>query len=346
MILVGGFLGAGKTTLLLAAARHLRGQGGRVGVILNDQGADLVDTRLAESAGFPAEEIAGGCFCCRFSQFMAAVERLAEREAPEFILAEPVGSCTDLSATILQPIKRYHSGRFRLAPLTVLVDPARAEELLRPDGDPLAAYLFQKQIAEADVVCFSKADRYERFPTLDGIEARKLSALTGFGIPEWLNALLAAGASTGSRLLEIDYQLYAEAEAALGWLNWRANLHLARALTPAALAGPLIAHLDKLLTESGIAIAHLKVFAQSANGYLKASVCRNGEKPSVEGQLDAPPARRYALTLNLRALGAPEKLSAAVEHAIHQMPGTVRVTRQQSFRPSPPMPEHRFKEVV
>lgn len=339
-------MGAGKTTLLLAAARHLRGQGGRVGVILNDQGADLVDTRLAESAGFPAEEIAGGCFCCRFSQFMAAVERLAEREAPEFILAEPVGSCTDLSATILQPIKRYHSGRFRLAPLTVLVDPARAEELLRPDGDPLAAYLFQKQIAEADVVCFSKADRYERFPTLDGIEARKLSALTGFGIPEWLNALLAAGASTGSRLLEIDYQLYAEAEAALGWLNWRANLHLARALTPAALAGPLIAHLDKLLTESGIAIAHLKVFAQSANGYLKASVCRNGEKPSVEGQLDAPPARRYALTLNLRALGAPEKLSAAVEHAIHQMPGTVRVTRQQSFRPSPPMPEHRFKEVV
>ena len=59
LILVGGFLGAGKTTLLLAAGARLRAAGRRVGVILNDQGGELVDTRLAQAAGFAVEEITG-----------------------------------------------------------------------------------------------------------------------------------------------------------------------------------------------------------------------------------------------------------------------------------------------
>jgi len=346
LILVGGFLGAGKTTLLLAAGARLRALGRRVGVILNDQGGELVDTRMAEAAGFAAAEITGGCFCCRFSEFVRAAERVVAREAPEVILAEPVGSCTDLSATILQPIKRLFSDRFRLAPLTVLVDPASAEELLRTDADPLIAYLFRKQIAEADLVRFTKADLYSRFPSLEGTNARPLSARTGAGIPEWLDEVLADDTAAGARLLEIDYQRYAEAEAALGWLNWRGDLRLRSALTPAALAGPLAGRLDQLLTGAGINIAHLKVFAQSANGHLKVSVCRNGAAPSTDGPLDAPPATWYALTLNLRARGAPEMLTAVVERAIQGLPGTVRTVHLQSFRPPAPVPEHRFEEVV
>src|SRR5579864_7112512 len=308
--------------------------GRRAGVILNDQGGELVDTRLAQADGFQPEEITGGCFCCRFSEFVAAAERMAERDAPELILAEPVGSCTDLSATILQPIKRLYSDRFRLAPLTVLVDPARAEELLRPDADLLSSYLFHKQIAEADLVCFSKADLYNRFPSLDGVETRTLSARTGAGIPEWLDAVTSDGVAAGTRVLDIDYQRYAEAERALGWVNWRGDLRLSAALTPAAVVGPLVAGLESLLTEAGVSIAHLKVFAQSANGYLKAGVCRNGDAPLAEGRLDAPPATRYALTLNLRAKGAPEILSALVGRAIENLPGTVRVVKEQSFRPA------------
>jgi G3E family GTPase len=151
LILVGGFLGAGKTTLLLAAGAWLRASGVRVGVITNDQGSELVDTRLVAAAGLETEEIAGGCFCCRFSEFLRSAERLLAR-APQVILAEPVGSCTDLSATVVQPILRFYPDRFRLAPLTVLVDPIRARELLRPDADPHMAYLFRMQLAEADTV--------------------------------------------------------------------------------------------------------------------------------------------------------------------------------------------------
>jgi hypothetical protein len=346
LILVGGFLGAGKTTLLLAAGARLRGMGHRVGIILNDQGAELVDTRMAAAAGLDAQEITGGCFCCRFSEFISVAERFAGQGAPDFILAEPVGSCTDLSATIMQPIKRFYGDRFQLAPLTVLVDPERAEDLLRSDADSDLSYLFRKQIAEADLVRFSKADRRTGFPELPGVHARPLSARTGAGVAEWLDEVLSGKTPSGGSLLEIDYELYAQAEAALGWLNWRGELRFEKALTPAAAVGPLLSNLDRLLTDAGIAIAHLKVFARSTNGYVRAGICRNGDKPSVEGRLDAPPSKRYALTINLRAVGPPEMLNALIDRALNDGRLRVKVEHREAFRPSPPVPEHRFEAVV
>jgi len=103
LILVGGFLGAGKTTLLAQAAERLERQGKRVGLIANDQAPDLVDTATLTQGGLPVTEVSGGCFCCRFDELASASERLMAEYEPDVILAEPVGSCTDVSATVLQP---------------------------------------------------------------------------------------------------------------------------------------------------------------------------------------------------------------------------------------------------
>ena len=43
-VLLGGFLGAGKTTLVGQLAKRYSDAGKRVGIITNDQAADLVDT--------------------------------------------------------------------------------------------------------------------------------------------------------------------------------------------------------------------------------------------------------------------------------------------------------------
>ena len=169
LVLAGGFLGAGKTRLLLRAAELLRERGVRAALLTNDQGEELVDTRLAEASGFAAAEVAGGCFCCRFSQFLASAERLAAAGA-QVILAEPVGSCADISATILQPLKSGYGANFRLAPFTVLVDPARARQLLAAEADPEAAFLFRNQLLEADIVAFTKADLGVEPPELPGIQ--------------------------------------------------------------------------------------------------------------------------------------------------------------------------------
>jgi len=225
----------------------------------------------------------------------------------------------------------------------VLVDPGRAQELLAPDADPHLAYLFRNQLAEADLVCFSKADLYTDFPELPSGFALRLSGTTGRGVSEWLHEVLAGSRIPGSRLLEVDYQRYAEAEAALGWLNWQATLRLRRPLSPPSVVGPLLDELDQALSQAGVQIAHLKVFDQASTGWIKASLCRNGEEPFVDGALDASPAQRHELLLNLRACAAPELLEAIIKRATGRLPGKTTVVHFEFFRPAPPAPEHRIQ---
>ena len=163
---------------------------------------------------------------------------------------------------------------------------------------------------------------------------------------EWLDYVLAGEGTAGGRLLDIDYSRYAEAEAALGWLNWKANFRPKRPLSPATVVGPLLDRLAESLSEAGVEIAHLKVFDQASTGYIKASICQSGEEPMVDGDLLASPSRQHELVLNLRAKAAPELLDALASRATSELPGTLSVVHRQSFRPSRPVPEHRFTTVV
>jgi hypothetical protein len=343
LVLTGGFLGAGKTTLLLRAARLLQERGMRAAIITNDQGGALVDTRMATASGFDAGEIAGACFCCRFGDFVAAAQSL-RAVRPDVIFAEPVGSCMDISATVLQPLKGLHAPQFRLAPYSVLVDPGRAAEFAKPDADPQLAYLFENQIAEADLVVYTKSDVYPNFD-ITTPSARRVSALTGEGVAAWVDEILCGGLSAGSRLLDIDYARYAAAEAALGWLNWEGELRLETALSPASIVGPLLERLDAELTRAGAPIAHLKIFDRAPSGYIRAGICGNGDEPSVQGDVLASPARRHELVINLRARALPAVLDEAVGRATAELPAKPRVLRHQCFQPSPPVPEHRYHKV-
>src|SRR5712671_5858393 len=124
--MIGGFLGAGKTTAIVGLAQRLSRQGQRVGLITNDQGSGLVDTAMLRSRGFATEEIPGGCFCCRFDSLLEAASKLTAASRPDVFIAEPVGSCTDLVATVTYPLRRIYGDNFSIAPLSVLMDPVRA----------------------------------------------------------------------------------------------------------------------------------------------------------------------------------------------------------------------------
>jgi hypothetical protein len=325
-VIVGGFLGAGKTTLILAAARELARRGIRSAIILNDQGDSLVDTQMARQHGFDADEVTGGCFCCNFSDLIASAERLREY-APEVIFAEPVGSCTDLSATVLYPLRESYSQAFRLAPFTVCVDPARAAEIESPDCNPNFAFLFRQQLAEADVVCYTKSDLRNGAPA----GARKVSAVSGQGVKAWLDEILSGRLSAGAHLLDIDYEEYARAEAALAWLNLNATIECDPPVAPAMLLGPA---LDQIA--AGVDVVHLKATDYSESGFLKAAICANGEAPQVEGALDASPASHHQILINLRAAGDPAPVRAVVEAALAAMPGAARDLQLACFTPAPP----------
>jgi hypothetical protein len=327
LVLVGGFLGAGKTSLILRAAEVLRARGQRPAAILNDQDTGLVDTRLAESAGVPAREVAGGCFCCRFGDLIDAAGALL-RFHPDVIFAEPAGSCIDVSATVLQPLKAFHAGTYRLAPLSVLVDPGRA-----------GGYLIENQVAEADIVVSSKADLY---PDVAPAADFHVSAKTGEGVQAWLDEVLSCRRVAGSRILEVDYDRYAEAEAALGWVNLHADLHLREAASPSAVAGPLLDKLESALPE----IAHVKIFDRAPTGYVKAAICAKGAEPVAEGDLLADAECEHELVINVRAPADPDALRAAVARALDGIDGRVDMRHASAFRPGYPRPEHRFGSVV
>ena len=130
LILVGGFLGAGKTTLLWEAAHKVMQNGERVGLITNDQAPELVDTAILSRDKVKVAEVNGSCFCCNFPGLIDATKKLKKEAEADVIIAEPVGSCTDLSATIVQPLKENLRGELLVSPLTVLADPVRLSDIL------------------------------------------------------------------------------------------------------------------------------------------------------------------------------------------------------------------------
>jgi hypothetical protein len=161
-------------------------------------------------------------------------------------------------------------------------------------------------------------------------------------VERWLDTVLACRLSAGRRPLEVDYGYYAEAEAALGWLNWQADIFLPQPLSPAMVVGPLLDDIQQQLTAQSVGIAHLKMLDQAGTGYIRAGVCSNTEEPAVEGDLAASAAQRHDLVVNLRACGDPGLLRSIVEAAAGKLPGTLEVRHAQSFRPPPPRPEHRI----
>lgn len=356
-VMIGGFLGAGKTTAILRAAEHLTRAGQRVGLIMNDQSDSLVDTALARSRDYPVEEIAGGCFCCRFNSLVEAAERLDSRTRPDVFLAEPVGSCTDLSATVAVPLAHLYGDRYAIAPLSVLVDPERALRVLDLESgrsfSPKVRYVYGKQLEEADLLVINKVDAVaparvaalraalaERYPAA---RIAEISARTGAGVAEWIDSL--AGATGSGRVLEIDYDTYAEGEALLGWLNCTARLDGEADGDELLLGIATRVHAD--LAAAGLEIAHLKLtlVPDEGGGIAVVNAVRTAAPPELAFALDAA-LDAGELTLNLRAEADPERLEGAVRAAVNaeaSARGTsLRIQHLERFRPGRPVPTHRM----
>ncbi len=351
LIFVGGFLGAGKTTLLLRAAGLLAEQGYRVGVVMNDQSSNLVDTALAGEQALPRVEVAGGCFCCRFPDLLASIRELQATAAPEIILAEPVGSCTDLAATVLRPLQIYHPDQYQLAPLTILLDPLRDPERFPTVVD----YLYHKQLAEANMIVLSKRDLLDPAAArvhVERLQARhpnaevlSLSAKTGAGLESWLARCL-TGANTIDQVLELDYGMYAEAEACLGWLNATGTLTAEQQFAPADWLAATLGALEQRFAAQGAAIAHVKLHMRTPTGALKASLTQAGQPISWDMGAGDQHASNARFILNARVNTDPCTLEAIVRQTIAEVgtnpPLRSDLTFLESFSPLPPQPTYRL----
>lgn len=360
-VMLGGFLGAGKTTTIARLASSYQEQGLRVGIVTNDQATDLVDTHTLRSQGFEVGEVAGACFCCNFNELTDVAAKLTSEQRPDVILAEPVGSCTDLVATVVQPLMRLHAERFQVAPYGVLLKPSHGLRILKGEPNagfsPKAAYIFRKQLEEADFIVLNRIDQLSTVELDElqqlienhypGVPTLRMSAKTGEGFASLLELLDQQGAF-GRRILEIDYDVYAEGEAELGWLN--SNLRVTSE-TQFDLDDLLVRVIDRLrdrLRTLNAEAAHLKAIGLSDVSYGVANLITN-ELPAELSLAAECRTESADLVVNARVALDPDVLKEEVLQVVNSVCaalGAVADWRQtQSFRPGRPVPTHRFADV-
>lgn len=352
--LIGGFLGAGKTTAILAIGEKIVSEYTKnVAVITNDQGEVLVDTKIVRDLGFSSAEVVGGCFCCRFPDFITAVNEVLTKGNPDIILAEPVGSCADLPATVCEPLKRYYRGKFILAPFIVLVDPYRVQALMKGQDNESINFLLFHQIQEAEIVGINKIDtisseeieKIEQF--LRNINERahiyRISAKEGTGIDELVN-LIMEGEYKSYSYPQIDYKTYATAEAELGWFNSSCVI-TAQELDIEQVIRDFLTVTSIKVKEKGGEIAHLKIHFENEEGFLKASLVSPDDDVSFTG---TTPKLVHCgnLSINARIRLTPSAVAQCVGEAFEEIKNRYRIEsaqwNEQCFSPPPPEPYHRI----
>ena len=360
-IMVGGFLGAGKTTTLARLARTYQEHGLGVGIVTNDQATDLVDTQSLRAQGFNVGEVAGACFCCNFNELIKTADAISLARRPDVILAEPVGSCTDLVATVVQPLRQLFGGQFDVAPYGVILKPSHGRKILRDEPaagfSPKAAYIFKKQLEEADFVIVNRIDELspaevdelaaliaEQQP---GVPLLRVSAKTGLGFDTLLEMLDQPG-EFGRRILDIDYDVYAEGEAELGWLNSSLQLTAAAefALDDVLLA--IVERLRERLAQANAETAHLKTIGLWEGFYGVANLV-SGDSPAVLSLPSHCRTRLADIVVNARVAVDPALLQAFVHETVSSVAAAhgcqCNFRQTQSFRPGRPVPTHRLTAV-
>jgi Ni2+-binding GTPase involved in maturation of urease and hydrogenase len=356
MFFVGGFLGAGKTTAIQSLARMFARRGVKAAAITNDQATGLVDTLFLTNSGVPAEEVAGSCFCCNFNGLAEAIKLSVSANAPDVILAEPVGSCTDIVATVVRPMRYLLQDKVEVLAYSVLVEPDRWLELSGNSSSWSMKYLFEKQLLEADFIVVTKLDTLakERAQELMAQVARQylqakvvgISAMDGTGMENWLD--LVQTTPPGEHWLrDIDYQRYAAAEAEMGWLNGSLNLNLPRPRDGKVISGRLGERFEQGIRERHGGIGHLKLLVVGLTGSAKVSVTYAGQKPVVDGAFTGP-AAHFQVTVNIRATLSPEELTDIVHDTLGYFrendQAEADISALNAFRPGAPKPTYRYRE--
>lgn len=352
LILCGGFLGAGKTTLIWDVAQRLMAQGKRVGLVTNDQAPELVDSRLLKQSGLQVAEVAGSCFCCNFNGFVDAIRSLRRDVEADVILAEPVGSCADLTATIVRPLKKYHNTEVIVSPLTVLSDPTRLKSILYGGDGGLhedAAYIYRKQLEESEVILITKSD------LLTDEEIEKLvkdtqacfhhtkvmvaSTMNGTGIRDWFKEVVNRQGA-GTKILDIDYDKYAHGEAVLGWLNGTVALSGENVYWDTVLKD-IMTGICRVIKKEKLRVGHIKVIAENGKQYAVGNI--TGDVSTLQLRGTAGISNQVKLIINARVETTPEHLDEIIrEVLVEAIDGqyTDEVLAWRYLQPGRPNPTH------
>jgi len=366
LVFVGGFLGSGKTTALAGIAKRLLSLGKRVGIVTNDQSDNLADTvivrEMLSELGVPIEEVVAGCFCCKFEELIDNIEKILVHK-PDVLLGEPVGSCTDFVAAVANPIKIHYHEAFRFAPFSTMVDPDRVRDLLLAETESNfpeeVAYLFGKQLEEADILLLNKIDLLAEEETERLVSALSnkfpekeiltISARDGVGVDKWLDILLSGRPGANTVLSQIDYDRYARAEAVLGWLNAAIRISSEQLFAADKFVKDLFIQLRESFKQEKGEIGHLKSVFTSGGKSFWVNLTNLSSDPMVSGE-PLETLSKGSLILNARVQLDPDVLEKIVRDILaivaEKFDINAEIDDLQCFSPAYPNPPHMVRETI
>jgi hypothetical protein len=175
-----------------------------------------------------------------------------------------------------------------------------------------------------------------------------LSATTGEGLDEWLEACLTETANV-QQVLDIDYLRYAEAEACLGWLNASGVIAAGEPFSPREWLATTFDRMERAFIAASLSVAHVKIYLETAEGELKASLTQLGMPVTWDAQRTGTTSAEVRVTINARVSSEPRMLERIVRDVVAQtVPGQDSRyvwTHCECFSPLPPVPTFRLMPV-
>lgn len=360
--IVGGFLGSGKTTAIANASFLLQEQGIKVGVVSNDQGKYLVDSRFISARQIPSGQVTGGCFCCNYNQLDEQINKLRQQKDVQVIFAESVGSCTDLIATVIKPLSVYKKNETERLSLSIFAEAPLLFDFLQNSHSPFSAniaYIYSKQIEEAEILIVNKCDLIG--PEM--LEKLKLLVLAKFpekkilyqnsldkeSVRKWIEILnYPSGEIIPVRKsLDIDYQRYGMGEADLAWFDQEIEI-CSTSVDTVELGKQIVGRILCETESRNWTIGHLK-FILEANGRAeKISFTTNINRSDLE-ELLLTKSSEVRLIINARVETDPDSLKQMIAGVVQSVrsgnDATILELNTSAFKPGFPNPTHRMRNA-
>ena len=186
--------------------------------------------------------------------------------------------------------------------------------------------IFRKQLEEADFLIINRIDQL-RADEVDHLQTLleqnvpdtpivRISAKTGAGFDELLDMFDRQG-DFGTRILDLDYDVYAEGEAELGWLNSSLKVTRKNAFALVDLLLGIVSNLQQTLTAESAEVAHPKTIGLWEGFHGVANLTSSDTPPELSFPSNCE-TRSADVVVNARVATSPELLSDVVQTAVCQ----------------------------
>lgn len=272
---------------------------------------------------------------------------------PDIILAEPIGTSTNVLSSVVAPLRNMYPDEFEVAPLLVVFDGTRAIELLqKPEGFGLGSQsriIPLNQVHDAEVILISKCDLMSQKQIDEvmarieaeapGIEVVPYSAHTMKNVDKVVELMVSS--RTSQKLPRPDDpSIFSTEKASMGWYNLGGRIVASR-LDLSAFTTDILRHVAEAFP--GRMTGHVKIVVSSPRVAVKIGL--------VEGQVQVEGLKggRYLegegkLVINARVTTSPEELKRVFGSSVESTCARYQVRLDEvsvsCFAPRPEMPDH------